>query len=236
MKRMSTFAALVVAAAVSSASPAIAKDKQEKTYVVVNDAVGVPVFPYDITDRPYAVIGEVKAGVRKATIFSKEASQEKIYRELWERGEKMGADAIINAKYGDSHVSAFSWGKTNATGTAIKFVAAAPDATAAAEPAVEVQAEPAADAGAVAEAAPAAPAAEPAVQVQAAPAADATGTAEATAEAADTTSVEVSSEASVETPVEQVDSASGVSVEAAPAEAPATDAEAEPTEPAVTPN
>jgi uncharacterized protein YbjQ (UPF0145 family) len=36
----------------------------------------------------------------------------------------MGADAVINAKYGDSHVSAFSWGKTNATGTAIKFTAA----------------------------------------------------------------------------------------------------------------
>jgi len=31
------------------------------------------------------------------------------------------ADAVINAKYGDSHISAFSWGKTNATGTAVKF-------------------------------------------------------------------------------------------------------------------
>jgi hypothetical protein len=32
---------------------------------------------------------------------------------------------VINAKYGDSHVTAFSWGKTNATGTAIKFKPAA---------------------------------------------------------------------------------------------------------------
>ena len=39
-------------------------------------------FPYRITDRPYEVIGEVKAGVRKATIFSTEASQKKIYKEL----------------------------------------------------------------------------------------------------------------------------------------------------------
>lgn len=107
-------------------TPVLAKAKEKKTYIVVNEAVGVPVFPYDITDRPYKVLGEVEAGVRKATVFSKEASQEKIYRELWERGEKMGADAVINAKYGDSHVSAFSWGKTNATGTAIKFVDAAP--------------------------------------------------------------------------------------------------------------
>lgn len=106
------------------ATPVIAKDAK-KSFVVVNEDVGVPVFPYDITDRPYTVVGEVSAGVRKATIFSKEASQEKIYKELWERAEKMGADAVINATYGDSHISAFSWGKTNATGTAIKFTAPA---------------------------------------------------------------------------------------------------------------
>lgn len=98
--------------------------KEAKTYVVVNEDVGVPVFPNDITDRPYIVIGEVTAGVRKATVFSKEASQAKIYRELWERAEKLGADAVIKAQYGNSHISAFSWGKTNATGTAIKFTTA----------------------------------------------------------------------------------------------------------------
>lgn len=115
--------AVLACAAVAVGGVATAKDKA-KTYVVVNEDVGVPVFAYDITDRPYTVIGEVKAGVRKATVFSKEASQEKIYKELWERAEKMGADAVINAKYGDSHVSVMSWGKTNATGTAIKFNAA----------------------------------------------------------------------------------------------------------------
>ena len=109
-----------------AASTAVAKDKPAKAFVIVNEDVGVPVFPYDITDRPYTVVGEVKAGVRKATVFSKEASQEKIYRELWERAEKLDADAVINAKYGDSHVSAFSWGKTNATGTPVKFTGRAP--------------------------------------------------------------------------------------------------------------
>lgn len=109
-------ATLIVAGSVS-----VAEAKEKKVYVVVNEDVGLPVFAYDITDRPYEVLGEVKAGVRKGSVFSKEASQEKIYKELWERGDKMGADAIINAKYGDSHISAFSWGKTNATGTAIKF-------------------------------------------------------------------------------------------------------------------
>jgi uncharacterized protein YbjQ (UPF0145 family) len=115
--------AVLACAAVAVGGVATAKDKA-KTYVVVNEDVGVPVFAYDITDRPYTVIGEVNAGVRKATVFSKEASQEKIYKELWERAEKMGADAVVKAKYGDSHVSVMSWGKTNATGTAIKFNAA----------------------------------------------------------------------------------------------------------------
>lgn len=111
-------AALMAAGAVQSAAQA---GKAEKHYVVVNEEVGVPVFPYDITDRPYEVVGEVKAGVRKATLFSKEASQKKIYRELWERAEKLGADAVVNAKYGDAHMTALSWGQTNATGTAIRF-------------------------------------------------------------------------------------------------------------------
>jgi uncharacterized protein YbjQ (UPF0145 family) len=114
--------------------PAMAQAPQSKTPIVMNDDVGVPVFPYDITDRPYRVLGEVKAGVRKATMFSKSPSQAKIYRELWERGQKLGADAVIKASYGDAHVTAVSWGKANATGTAIKFLAPSEIAPAIAKP------------------------------------------------------------------------------------------------------
>src|SRR5687768_13810684 len=110
-------AAALVAAPLAAV---VAKDKPMPAFV--NEDVGVSVFPYDLPDRPYTVLGEVKAGVRKATVFSKSPSQEKIYKELWERAEKLGADAVINAKYGDAHVTLTSWGKTNATGTAIKFV------------------------------------------------------------------------------------------------------------------
>ena len=94
-------------------------------------------FHYDIKDRPYEVIGEVKAGVRKATVFSKSPSQAKIYRELWERGQKLGADAVIKVTYGDAHMTAFSWGKANATGTAIRFTAPAPAAVPGAAPAAQ---------------------------------------------------------------------------------------------------
>ena len=121
MKKLVLFAA---AFAVTLGQPVVAGDKAKKEFVVVNEEVGVPVFPYDFKDRPYEVLGEVKAGVRKATVFSKSPSQKKIYRELWERAEKLGADAVINANYGDAHMTVMSWGKTNATGTAIKFLPA----------------------------------------------------------------------------------------------------------------
>lgn len=144
---------LIVAsmAALAITQPAFAGEKT--AYVVVNEDVGVPVFPYDFKDRPYEVLGEVNAGVRKATVFSKSPSQEKIYKELWERAEKLGADAVINATYGDAHVTAFSWGKANAKGTAIKFKPAAEAAAPTAEPAAAEPAAPATEA-------PAAPTAE----------------------------------------------------------------------------
>ncbi len=91
--------AIIGMAAMTVSTPAMAK-KTDATYVMVNEEMGVPVFPYDITDKPYRIVGVVTAGVRKATIFSKEPSQQKIYNEIWERGEKLGADAVIGAKYG----------------------------------------------------------------------------------------------------------------------------------------
>lgn len=113
-------AILVGAVLVSAGMPASAR-KETGRFTVVNKSYGVPVFPDDLKGRRYVVLGPVKAGVRKATVFSKKSSTGKIYRELWERAEKMGADAVINARYGYAHITVTSWGKTNATGTAIKF-------------------------------------------------------------------------------------------------------------------
>jgi uncharacterized protein YbjQ (UPF0145 family) len=122
MKKLVIACLIAVSSSLSLSQSAVAAEK--KHFVMVNEDVGVPVFPYDIKDRPYEVVGEVKAGVRKATVFSKSPSQAKIYRELWERAEKLGADAVINASYGDAHITALSWGKANATGTAIRFKSA----------------------------------------------------------------------------------------------------------------
>lgn len=82
----------------------------------------VPVIDGDITDRPYRVIGVVQATVRRATVFSKNPSREKVYKELWERARKLKADAVVNAKYGEARPTAWSYGARDAEGEAIKFL------------------------------------------------------------------------------------------------------------------
>jgi hypothetical protein len=84
--------------------------------------MAVPVVAGDITDRPYRVVGQIETGVKKLTMFSKDPSEAKVYTELWERGKKMDADAVVNATYGDPRVTAMSWGSRKAKGQAIKFL------------------------------------------------------------------------------------------------------------------
>ncbi len=120
-KYKAVVASMAIAATASLHVAADARDR-DRAFVIVNEDVGVPVFPYDITDRPYEVLGEIETNVRKATIFSKSPSQQKIYEELWERAERMGADAVINASYGDARVTAMSWGASKATGVAVRFL------------------------------------------------------------------------------------------------------------------
>ena len=121
--RKSSLAVLLAFAALHV--PAVGANSTD--FIVINEDVGLPVFPYNITDRPYEVIGEVETDVRKATVFSKSPSQKKIYQELWERAEKMGADAVVNASYGDARVTLTSWGASRATGIAVRFVSSEGD-------------------------------------------------------------------------------------------------------------
>lgn len=80
----------------------------------------VPVFEGDV-DRPYRVIGEIRDNLRKHFAFQANPTKEKIHAELWERARKMGADAVINARYGPTQATAFNHGRTTISGTAIKF-------------------------------------------------------------------------------------------------------------------
>ena len=81
-----------------------------------------PVTAGDIVDRPYRVLGPVRATVRKTTIFDKRVSEAKVYKELWERARRMGADAVIFADYAAPETELGRVGAREASGRAIKFV------------------------------------------------------------------------------------------------------------------
>lgn len=149
IKRLTVISAVValnVGAAVWAQNVATQPAEPPATYASLS-ALEVPVVAGDITDRPYRVVGEVTAEVRKATIFSRAPSHAKVYRELWERAERMGADAVVNARYGDARVTALSWGSRRATGQAVKFltdaeIAAQGQQQPAAQPAQETPSSP----------------------------------------------------------------------------------------------
>lgn len=106
-----------------SAAPAIAQqanlhnaDAQHK--IALADP---PVYAGDV-ERPYRVIGEIRDNLRKHFAFQADPTQEKIYAEIWERGRKIGADAVINARYGATERTMFNHGRTPISGTAVKFL------------------------------------------------------------------------------------------------------------------
>ena len=73
-----------IALSTAAATPAWAKD-DKAVHAITNEEYGFPVFANDIEDKPYVIVAGIEAGIRKATIFSKAASEKKIYNELWER-------------------------------------------------------------------------------------------------------------------------------------------------------
>lgn len=113
--------AALVGALIFGATVAQAQEAAEPTSYSGVMALPVPVTAGDITDRPYCVVGPVKKEVRKATIFSKASSPEKVRREIWESARKKGADAVINFEAGNSRVTGISWGATPVKGTMVKF-------------------------------------------------------------------------------------------------------------------
>lgn len=113
---------VVVFAALLAVFPASAQNVDGPPGYEQVRKMAVPVVSGDITDRPYRVVGHIQVGVRRATIFSHNPSQEKVYRELWERARKLNADAVIHAGYGEAHIAAWSWGSREAQGDAIKFL------------------------------------------------------------------------------------------------------------------
>jgi hypothetical protein len=120
---------LLIAAAMVAANVAVASYGQDVTSTAPAPTTYAelihqqpPVTDADVLDRPYHIVGEVRAEVRKATIFSHAPSREHVFRELWERAQRLGADAVVNARAGDARVTAMSWGSRRSTGQAVKFL------------------------------------------------------------------------------------------------------------------
>jgi uncharacterized protein YbjQ (UPF0145 family) len=76
----------------------------------------------DVTERKYRVLGEVSATVNKTTIFNKNPTREMVAAKLQEAAAKLGADAVIQVRYGNVGVSLMSWGSLSGTGRAVAFV------------------------------------------------------------------------------------------------------------------
>jgi hypothetical protein len=75
----------------------------------------------DITDRPYISLGDINVTVRKATIFDDDPTQAKVNEELQEQAAKLGADAVVLARYGTVGMGFMSWGQMDGQGRAVQF-------------------------------------------------------------------------------------------------------------------
>ena len=104
----------------SSSNVELALNASEATTPTL--ASSILVTEEDILDREYTSLGDIEVSVSKTTIFNKDPSNEMIDEELKREAAKLGADAVILVRYGTVGVSAFSWGKLDGKGRAIKFV------------------------------------------------------------------------------------------------------------------
>ena len=75
----------------------------------------------DISDRKYSPLGDINVTVNKTTVFHPNPTREMVNQKLKEEAAKLGADAVIQVRYGTVGVSFMSWGSLDGKGRAIKF-------------------------------------------------------------------------------------------------------------------
>lgn len=121
---MGRAAAIAVSLVVAAAASAQRVDSPTKETAATVLARQYPVTAGDIVDRPYRVIARVDVYVQKL-IWQPIPNEAKVYRELWERAERLGAHAVVNATYGSPQREfARSLGGRQASGEAITFLTA----------------------------------------------------------------------------------------------------------------
>jgi hypothetical protein len=75
----------------------------------------------DVSDRPYKSLGAASVTVNKVTIFNADPTREMVNQRLRTEAAKLGADAVIQVRYGTVGVSLVSWGSLDGKGRAIVF-------------------------------------------------------------------------------------------------------------------
>jgi uncharacterized protein YbjQ (UPF0145 family) len=86
------------------------------------DPASIRVTENDITDRRYESLGDISVAVRKTTIFDSDPTRERVDEALKREAARIGADAVVLVRYGTVGIDAFSWGRLDGNGRAIRFV------------------------------------------------------------------------------------------------------------------
>ena len=75
----------------------------------------------DVTDRSYKSLGDVSATVNKTTLFNADPTREMVNNRLKAEAAKLGADAVIQVRYGTVGMGLVSWGSLDGKGRAIAY-------------------------------------------------------------------------------------------------------------------
>lgn len=104
----------------SDVSPATTS--QGAAPALARPAAEIVVIENDVTNRRYKSLGDVKVTVRKVTIFDGDPTREKVAQSLREEAARLGADAVVLARYGTVGIGFMSWGQMDGAGRAVRFV------------------------------------------------------------------------------------------------------------------
>jgi len=95
-------------------------DKKENTKYQPTKPDLIKIYQGDL-EKKYESLGEVSVSVHKTTLFHPDPTRELVDQKLKENAAQLGADAVINVKYGTVSVSLWSYGTLEGSGKAIKF-------------------------------------------------------------------------------------------------------------------
>lgn len=99
-------------AATSVATEAVVKKTPNSVMVTEND----------ITDKKYVSLGDITVSVSKNTLFDSDPNRDMVKAKLQDSAAKLGADAVVLARYGAVGITLFSYGSMEGKGRAVRFV------------------------------------------------------------------------------------------------------------------